>query len=134
MSSKSARFFLNFNGESKKNPFVHSNDTRAYLEQIVQFIDQIRGFTKRTTLQAFERDIMCQYAVTYALQSISEIVRRLPDSVKESHSNIPWNEIRAAGNVYRHEYAFVSPAMLWKTITNSLNGLYKAVKEEIDRS
>jgi uncharacterized protein with HEPN domain len=113
---------------------VHSRESSVYLEQIVRYVDEIRQFTKNLTLEGFKRNLMCRYAVTYALQSISEASRRLSDSVRSSHPEVPWIEIHAAGNVYRHEYAVVSPAMLWKTVANGLDELYAAARKELGRS
>jgi uncharacterized protein with HEPN domain len=112
---------------------VHSKESSVYLEQIVRFVEEIRDFTKSMTLESFTHNLMCRYAVTYALQSISEASRRLSDPVRASYPQVPWTEIHAAGNVYRHEYAVVSAAMLWKTVTRGLDELYRAAKTELAR-
>jgi uncharacterized protein with HEPN domain len=41
--------------------------------------------------------------VTRCLEIISEASRRLPESLKARHPEIPWKQIAGAGNVYRHD-------------------------------
>ena len=52
------------------------------------------------------------YAVTRALEIISEVARRLPDELLEHYPHLPWKDIKGAGNVYRHEYEDVLESML----------------------
>jgi uncharacterized protein with HEPN domain len=42
------------------------------------------------------------YAVIRSLEIISEASRRLSDELKARHPGIPWREMAAAGNFYRH--------------------------------
>jgi uncharacterized protein with HEPN domain len=74
-----------------------------------------------------------RYAVTRALEIISEASRRLPDDMKERHPGLDWPAIAAAGNVYRHEYETVDDALIWHTVRHSLDGLAAAVSVELDR-
>ena len=59
------------------------------------------------TLEDFVRDRKTVYAVTRALEIISEAARRLPDDFKGNHPAVDWPAVAAAGNVYRHEYEVV---------------------------
>ena len=73
------------------------------------------------------------YAVTRAVEIISEATRRLPDELKARHSNLDRTAIAASGNVYRHEYETVDDALIWHTAKHSLNELDAAVRVELDR-
>jgi uncharacterized protein with HEPN domain len=67
------------------------------------------------------------------LEIISEASRRLSNDLKARHSGIAWNEMAAAGNVYRHDYQDVSVHRLWDTIQAALPPLRVVVVTEIGR-
>jgi uncharacterized protein with HEPN domain len=55
------------------------------------------------------------FAAIRALEVISEASRRLPNEMKDRHSQIDWAAVAAAGNIYRHEYDVVNPRRIWRT-------------------
>ena len=79
----------------------------------------------------FVRDKRTIYAVTRALEIISEASRRLPEELKRRYPDIDWNAVAAAGNVYRHEYEVLDEAILWRTIQQGLTGLEEMAKREL---
>jgi uncharacterized protein with HEPN domain len=62
----------------------------------------------------------------------SEATRRLPDEMIVRHPTIPWPKIKAAGNVYRHEYDALSAGVIWATVEDALDDLGAAVAVEIE--
>ena len=85
------------------------------LRDILDNIVAIEAFTLGQGLVEFSEDRKTVYAVTRALEIISEASRRLPDELKARHPQIDWIAVAAAGNVYRHEYENVDHAILWHT-------------------
>jgi uncharacterized protein with HEPN domain len=73
------------------------------------------------------------YAVTRALEIISEAARRLPEDLKNRHPSIDWTAVAASGNVYRHEYEAVDSTLLWHTVQQELPVLLNAVSKELKR-
>lgn len=73
------------------------------------------------------------YAITRALEIISEASRRLPDDFRARYPHLPWRNIMGVGNIYRHNYDAVQEAMVWETITHHLNPLLVVVEAEIER-
>lgn len=71
------------------------------------------------------------YAVTRALEIISEASRRLPETMRARHPHLPWRAIRDVGNFYRHQYDDVADAYVWETVRNHLPLLLDAVLAEI---
>ena len=84
-------------------------------------------------VDAFIPDRKTVYAVTRALEIISEASRRLSDDFKASHPSIDWPAVAAAGNVYRHEYEIVDVALIWHTVQHGLEGLRDASSSELQR-
>jgi uncharacterized protein with HEPN domain len=83
--------------------------------------------------QAFHDDRRTLYAVIRCLEIISEASRRLPDELKARHPEIPWRDIAAAGNIYRHQYEDVLELRVWRTLQHHLVPLLRAIEDELPR-
>lgn len=92
-----------------------------------------RGFVAGMSYDAFVADRRTVYAVTRALEIISEAARRVPEDVCARHPLVPWQDIRGAGNVYRHDYEDVLDSRLWATVQHALDPLDAAVHAELAR-
>ena len=73
------------------------------------------------------------YAVVRALEIVSEAARRLTDELQARHPQIRWREVKDAGNVYRHVYHGLQPAVIWDTAHNPLDELLLVVEIELAR-
>jgi len=82
---------------------------------------------------SFTADQKTVYAVVRALEIISEASRRLPAELKDRYPKIDWIAVAAAGNLYRHEYDVVDPALIWHTLTHDLETLRNIAAAELDR-
>ncbi len=91
-----------------------------------------RGFAEGLTYEAFAASRLHFYAVTRALEIISEASRRLPDELRERHPGLPWRQIRDAGNYYRHSYDNVAESFVWDTLQEGLSPLLAMVLAEIE--
>lgn len=88
-------------------------------------------FVQGLTLETFQGSQLHFYAVTRALEIISEASRRPPDDLRERHPLLPWRAIRDVGNFYRHEYDNVVEAYVWETAHTRLEPLKAAIDDEI---
>lgn len=112
---------------------VPSRDPGQRLQDIIENIEAARDFLSGMSLEAFTTDRKTYYAVLRALEIISEASRRLPDDLKARHPTINWQAVAAAGNVYRHEYEAVMPAVVWHTVTQELRPLEAIARQELAR-
>jgi uncharacterized protein with HEPN domain len=103
------------------------------MRDIVENIDAIAKFTAGMTLDNFVGDRKTVYALTWALEIISEAARRLPGDFKANHSTVDWPAVAAAGNVYRHEYEVVDDTLVWHTIQHGLATLRHVTDAELKR-
>jgi len=71
----------------------------------------------RMTLATLRTDPVARRAAAYAIQTISEAVRRIPDAWLADYPSEPWAQIRAIGNRIRHEYYRLDDAILWQIMT-----------------
>lgn len=105
-------------------PLVRLND-------ILENIDRIRRYTEGYDFERFAADTRCQDAVERCLLRISEAARKLADFLEEIAPEQPWSDVRAVGNVLRHEYDAVDPAVIWQIVEKDLVPLRRAVKKAI---
>jgi uncharacterized protein with HEPN domain len=89
-------------------------------------------FAGQLTYEAFSGDTLRLYAVIRCLEIISEASRRLSDDLKARNPTIPWREVAAAGNIYRHQYGGVAARLVWRTLTHDLPLLRVVVDQELD--
>jgi len=113
---------------------MSSKDPKQRLQDILDNIDLITIFTQGLTFENYCEDTKTVYAVTRALEIISEASRRLPDDLKQRHDQINWRAIAAAGNIYRHEYENVDNRLIWTTLREELPPLRNVVVTELERT
>ena len=81
---------------------------KRLLSSIIDNIDAVRIFTAGMTFEDFERDRKTVYAVTRALEIISEASRRLPDELK--------NRPASTGRVWLRQATCTATSMRWSTM------------------
>jgi uncharacterized protein with HEPN domain len=108
------------------------SDPKRHLLDIRDNILLARKFVQDMSLESFCQDQLVFYATVRCLEIISEVSRRLPDELKSRHPSIPWADIAAAGNVYRHDYEDVQHRLVWGTLHNRLPELLTAVEKELE--
>lgn len=96
---------------------------------ILAQIGNLEQFLTGKTLSDFQSDVILRLAVERALEIISEASKHLPDSIKAGHAEIPWQEVRAIGNLLRHEYQRVDADLIWVTATKDIVPLRLAMEE-----
>jgi uncharacterized protein with HEPN domain len=101
------------------------------LADVLENIERIRTYTKSYTFDSFVSDPKCQDAVERCLLRISEAARKLQGVAAALVPDQPWSDIRAIGNVLRHEYDTINPNVIWHIIENDLGPLWQAVDRVI---
>lgn len=119
---------------SKSEPKRDPRRALEWIDDILDNIAHIRGFLRGVSPEQFERSAEKRYAVQYALMAISEAARRLPLEMQARHRAIPWRQVEDLRNQYTHEYHHVDARMVWKTATERLLELEKAMSQERKKS
>src|SRR5438270_11100354 len=101
-------------------PFMLSEAERGALRDMLVNIEMAERFAHDMTFASLRDDLMRLYAVIRCLEIISEASRRLSDELKARHAEVPWREMAAAGNFYRHNYEDVLPSRGWKALHDDL--------------
>ena len=96
---------------------------RIRLTDIRAEIAGIRELTKDADADRFSASWAMMCAVQHALLIIAEAAKHIPPELKDTRPEVPWQKIHGLGNMLRHEYRRVDPAILWSVITDSLDDL-----------
>ena len=76
----------------------------------------------------FERDWLLKHGIQRGIEIISEASRALPEEIRAAHPDIPWDRVRAIGNVLRHEYHGLSDVLIWRVVTDEPPALRRAIE------
>ena len=106
---------------SLRNTLYDIRDNILFAQEFVAGLDSASFVKSR-------RDV---YAVTRAIEIISEASKGLPDEVRARHPHMPWRDIRDVGNFYRHQYDNVAESYVWRTVQEHLPPLLAVVLSEI---
>jgi uncharacterized protein with HEPN domain len=112
---------------------MRSDSVARTLRDIPYHVDLAEAFVAGLDSAAFQSDLRTLFAVTRCLEIISEASRRLPSSLKDRHSAIPWKRMAGAGNVYRHDYEDVAANYIWDTLQKELPSLRAVIEHELSR-
>ena len=100
---------------------------------MLRHIDLAEMFASGLDYNGLSSNLQALYAVIRSLEIISEASQRLSDELKARHPDIPWRDMAAAGNFYRHNYEDVTPQRVWKTLREHLPPLRVTIDEELAR-
>jgi uncharacterized protein with HEPN domain len=112
---------------------MHSEKEAGYLRDILRHIELAELFVRDYGYDDLRNDDRTLFAVIRSLEIISEASRRLSNALKLRHPEIPWRQMAAAGNFYRHNYEEVTSLRVWKTLQEDLPPLRAVIEQELAR-
>jgi len=92
----------------------------AYLLDILVAARKALGFMKGVTWEEFQRNELLQNAVMRPLEIIGEAARKISQETKDSHPEIPWNDMIGMRNRLIHEYFWINLQTVWDTVQNDI--------------
>ncbi|MDV2984934.1 UNVERIFIED_CONTAM: DUF86 domain-containing protein [Methylobacteriaceae bacterium AG10] len=104
---------------------------RSYQHALDDMLTALDGIAEATAGQSFEAfcgDWLLKHGVERGIEIISEASRAVPDDIKALRPEIPWHQVRAIGNILRHEYHGLSERILWNVVVDELPRLRLAVE------
>ena len=82
--------------------------------------------------EEFEGDTEKQDAVLRRIEIIGEAVKRLPDELREQHTQVPWREMSGARDILIHAYFRVDLELAWDMTQTDIPKLIAEVEEILD--
>jgi len=102
------------------------------LSDILAVAEKAIGFVAGMDLDDLAHDDRTEFAVIKALEIVGEAARRVPESFRESHPQIPWREMAAMRDKLVHDYFGVNLEVVWKTIHEDLPPLISTLRDLIE--
>lgn len=108
-----------------------SEKDKSILQHILKYIERIEQNTKRfgDSEKEFLQDMAYQETEAFCLLQIGELVSRLTEDFKNTHTKIPWAQIKALRNIVAHGYGSIDNSLVWKTIKNDVPYLLECVNQ-----
>lgn len=96
---------------------------------MIGFAEKVLSYTDGLDQAAFIADDLTYDATLRNLELIGEAATRLPDSVREKHTHIPWRMIIATRNRLIHAYLGIDNDTEWSIIQDNIPELLEQLKE-----
>jgi uncharacterized protein with HEPN domain len=110
-----------------------AKDPTVAIRDCLAEIDILHQIAAGATFDAFANDPIVRRGAAYAIQTISEAIRHLPDDWLADYPTEPWGQIKSIGNHIRHEYFRLDDAVLWEIMTTDTHALKTVMQAMLDR-
>lgn len=107
-------------------------EIRDYLEDILNECNYLLNRVERLDYHLFENNDDLKKAFVRSLEIIGEAIKKIPDDVRNNHSEISWKDASGMRNKLIHEYFGVNYKIVWKTIVEEIPKLRKVTKNILD--
>jgi uncharacterized protein with HEPN domain len=97
------------------------NDILEAASKAIEFVDDMDS-------ENLSDDDKTGYAVIRALEVVGEAARRIPESFREKHPDIPWSEMAGMRNKLIHDYFGVDLDVVLNTVHEDLPPLVSAIQ------
>ena len=100
----------------------------AYLFDMLEAARAVSNFCAGVGLPAYMEDAKLQAAVERKVEIIGEAARRISQSFKNAHPDIPWRTIIGLRNILAHDYGEIRQDRLWGLVTIHIPSLIARVE------
>ena len=99
------------------------HDTLTTLRQLKQFAEEAAELAKGRSQEALAADLGLRRHAERVIELIGEACSRLPETVLEKHSEIPWRQIVGMRNWLAHGYDGIDYDILWDAVSRHAGDL-----------
>lgn len=105
-------------------------DVVSLLDDMLSAIAEIFDFLKDTpSVGEYSKDILRKRAVERNLEVIGEIVKKIPEDLKNTNSDIQWRQIAGLRDFIAHGYFEIDDDIIWNAVKNHLPDLQIRILE-----
>jgi uncharacterized protein with HEPN domain len=105
-----------------------AREWRFYVDDMIRFAGKVLSYTEGMDRAAFIAGDITYDAVLRNLELIGEAATRIPDEIREAHSEIPWRMIIATRNRLIHAYLGIDDDVIWSIVRDDIPSLLEALK------
>lgn len=92
---------------------------------------RILEYTGEMDLEHYLQSDLHQAAIERQLEILGEGARRVSESYRLAHPEIPWKQIIGQRHIIAHDYDKISHVQIWKTIKYSIPSLLASLESLI---
>ncbi len=94
---------------------------KHHIQALQDIVREMRFLLENIKNQADVRDDPIRSrAAARSLQIIGDATKRVPDSLKLKHPDVPWRSMAGMRDVVVHEYDEIDPGQVWETLHNDI--------------
>jgi uncharacterized protein with HEPN domain len=102
-------------------------DAELTLRQIIEVCDKGLELRNSTTWEEFRGDWRRQMLGERLVEVLGEAVKRLPDELRNRHSQVPWKKIAGTRDYIAHGYDSVDHDVIWGVLDVEAGKLKESV-------
>lgn len=100
----------------------------AYLWDMLEAAREVETMLVDYDLAAFTADRVMMRAIERSVEIMGEAARRVSKAYRDTHTEIPWQEIIGQRNILAHEYGQIDHELLYKTATEDIPDLIAIIQ------
>lgn len=104
-------------------------DDRSFLWDMLDASQTVRKFVSSRTYYDYQNDRMLRNAVERNIEIIGEAAGKISKEFRETHPEVPWQQIIAQRHVLVHEYGELEDELLWKVATTRVPELISILEK-----
>jgi uncharacterized protein with HEPN domain len=113
---------------------MSSRDWDFRIQDILNAIKKIERYLENLTLTQFKKNDLVIDAVVRNFEIIGEASKNIPEAIRSSCPEIPWDQMKGMRNILIHEYFGVDIKTVWHTAKQHLPLVKKQLEVFLQRT
>lgn len=103
-----------------------------YIEDILDAMEKVETMLSDVDFDEFEEDYQLNFAVVRALEIVGEATKRLPESLRDQYSEIPWKDMAGMRDRIIHGYDAINLRVVWETVKGRIPEIKPNIQQILD--
>ncbi len=108
---------------------MQDREWRSFITDMIESGEEVLKFTDGIDFDEFVNDQRTYKATLWDLRIIGEAATRIPQEVRNTNPEFPWNEIIAMRHRITHAYEAIDVDIVWDTIQTDIPKMLSDLRE-----